>query len=407
MNILLINHYAGSPSLGMEFRPYYMANEWQKCGHNVLIVAASNSHVRSKQFQLKQNFEKHNIEGVNYLILKTPQYEGNTIKRIINIITFVWQLFKHKKMFANEFKPDVVITSSTYPFDIYPGKKIAKISGAKLIYEVHDLWPLSPMEFGGYSRWHPFIMTVQRAENFAYKYTDKVISMLPKAKEYMVAHGLKPEKFVYIPNGIMVKEWDVSRGIPDRLVALIQMLKKQNKTLIGYAGSHGLANALDSLLDAMKILENENVDLLLIGHGPEKERLIQRSKKMKLQNTHFINSVSKTLIPSLLDKLDILYIGLQKQPSFRFGISPNKLIDYMMAGRPVIQAIKAGNDMVSEAECGISIEPENPDAIADAVRYLISQPKETLKEMGEQGKKYCIANHDYKILAKKFLEVLK
>jgi len=407
MNILLINHYAGSPSLGMEYRPYYMANEWQKCGHNVLIVAASHSHVRSKQFQLKHSFKKYEIEGVNYLILKTPEYEGNTIKRVFNILTFVRLLFKHKKMFANEFKPDVVIASSTYPFDIYPAKKIAKICRAKLIFEVHDLWPLSPIEFGGYSKWHPYIMIMQKTENFAYKYADKVISILPNAQKYMMKHGLKLNKFVHVPNGIIVDDWNVNRDIPDKIAELIQTLKKQNKILIGYTGSHGLANALYSLVDAMKILENENVNLLLIGHGPEKEKLIQQTKNLKLQNIHFLNSISKALIPSLLDKLDILYIGLQNQPTFLFGISPNKLIDYMMAGKPIIQAVKAGNDIVSEAGCGISIEPENPGAIADAVRYLISLPNNFLHEMGEKGKKYCISNHDYGILAGKFLEVLK
>jgi glycosyltransferase involved in cell wall biosynthesis len=407
MNILLINHYAGSPSFGMEYRPYYMANEWQKCGHNVLIVTASHSHVRSEQFQLKYSFKKYEIEGVNYLILKTPEYEGNTIRRVFNILTFVRLLFKYKKMLANEFKPDVVIASSTYPFDIYPAKKIAKICGAKLIFEVHDLWPLSPIEFGGYSKWHPYIMIVQKTENFAYKNSDKVISILPKAQEYMMKHGLKSNKFVHIPNGIIVDDWNVNRDIPDKIAGLIQTLKKQNKKLIGYTGSHGLANALYSLVDAMKILESENVDLLLIGHGPEKEKLIQQTKNLKLQNIHFINSIPKALIPSLLDKLDILYIGLQNRPTFQFGISPNKLIDYMMAGKPIIQAVKAGNDIVSEAGCGISIEPENPGAIADAVKYLISLPNNFLYEMGEKGKKYCIANHDYRILAKKFLEVLK
>jgi len=406
MNILLINHYAGSPSLGMEYRPYFMAKEWQKHGHNILIVAASHSHVRSKQFNMKENFEKHNIEGVNYLVLNSPAYEGNTFKRLVNIMTFVWRLSKYKEMIVSEFKPDVVIASSTYPFDIYPAKKITNISGAKLIFEVHDLWPLSPMELGGYSRWHPFIISMQRAENYAYRYADKVISILPNTLEYMVKHGLQPEKFVHVPNGATIEQWDISREIPDVVSKLINMLKKQDKILIGYAGSHGLSNALDSLLDAMKILEKENVDLLMIGQGPEKEKLVQRTKMLKLQNVHFIPSINRTLIPSLLDKLDILYIGLRKQPVFQFGISPNKLIDYMMAGKPIIQAIKAGNDPVSEAGCGISVEPENPVDIAIAVRRLISLSAQTLKEMGENGKKYCMINHDYKVISQKFLKSL-
>ncbi len=407
MNILVINHYAGAPSIGMEYRHYHLAVEWQKKGHNVLIVAASNSHLRSKQFDFKSNIKNYTIEGINYLVLKTPEYEGNNFKRIINILSFVWRLSKQTKIIANEFKPDVVIASSTFLFDIFPAKKIARLSGAKLVFEVHDLWPLSPMELGGYSKWHPFIFAMQQAEDFAYKHSDKVISLLPRALDYMAERGLNPEKFVYIPNGIVVEDWNTDEEIPSEVFELIRNLKSQNRILIGYAGNHGIANALNPLIDAMKILENENVDLLLIGKGPEKENLIQHSKKLGLQNVHFITAVPKTVIPSLLDKLDILYVGLQNQPVFRFGISPNKLIDYLMAGKPIIQAIRAGNDIVSEAECGITIEPENPDAIFSAVMKLISLPVEILKTMGEKGKDYCLKHHDYMILADNFLEVLK
>jgi glycosyltransferase involved in cell wall biosynthesis len=287
----------------MEYRPHYLSKEWLKNGNNVLVVASSYTHFRSKQFQLKQKFEKHKIEGIDYFIIKTPVYKGHTLKRVFNITTFVWRLVRCIKVLVNEFKPDVVIASSTYCFDIYPVKKISKISGAKLIFEVHDLWPLSPIQLGGYSKLHPFIMTMQRAENFAYKHADKVISLLPNSMEYMVEHGLKPEKFVHIPNGINTEEWNTNMEIPDHVSELIQMLRKQNKVLIGYAGTHGVANALYSLVDAMKILEKENVDLLLVGQGTEKENLIRHAKELKLQNVHFINSVPKIFIPSILNKI--------------------------------------------------------------------------------------------------------
>ncbi len=406
MNILLINHYAGSPKLGMEYRPYYLANEWQRSGHKVLIVMASNTHFRSYQIQTEKKIENQNIEGINYCIIKSPPYTGHTLKRVINIIVFVWRLFKYRKKIVLKFNPDVVIASSTYVFDIYPAKRIAKISNAKLFFEVHDLWPLSPMELGGYSKWHPYIFVMQKAEDYAYKYANKVISLLPNAIDYMREHGLKENNFIYIPNGINIEEWKINEKIPGELDQLIRELKNQNKILIGYVGTHGLANALDSLVHSMKILETQNVELLLIGKGTEKDNLILLSEKLKLKNVHFINSVPKSLIPSILKKIDILFIGLQNQPLFRFGISPNKLIDYMMAGKPIIQAIKAGNDMVLEAGCGVSIEPENSEAIAEAVKKLIALPKINLQEMGENGKKYCIRNHDFRLLAKKYIEAI-
>ena len=406
MNILVINHYAGAPSYGMEYRQYYLTREWQRAGHNVLIVTASYTHLRSKQFPVSKKLEKILIEGINYLVLDTPYYEENNYKRIFNILSFILLLKRNWEKIATDFSPNVVITSSTFCFDIYSSKKIADKSGAKLVFEVHDLWPLSPMELGSYSKWHPFIFLMQRAENYAYKYSDKVVSILPKTLDYMIDHGLKKDKFVHIPNGICMEEWKIDNKIPLELSALLNNLKQQKKIIIGYAGNHGIANALNNLVDAMKSLQNENVVLLLIGKGQEKQNLKKRVREKNITNVHFISAVPKTVIPSLLDKLDILYVGLQNQPVFRFGISPNKLIDYMMAGKPIIQAINAGNDMVSEAGCGVSIEPENTEAIVNAIRHLITQTQESLIELGTRGKDFCTKNYDYKILANKFLEIL-
>ncbi|MDD2636212.1 MAG: glycosyltransferase family 4 protein [Bacteroidales bacterium] len=406
MNILLINHYAGSPEMGMEFRPYYMARAWEKMGHSVMIASASQAHVRNLQFNTNKPYEIRKVEGIQYFIIKTPAYSGNNISRIKNMWAFIKGLNKFKKVLANTFQPDVVIASSTYPLDIYPAKKIANLSNAKLIFEVHDLWPLSPMELGGYSKFHPFVIIMQKAENYAYKHSNTVISMLPNAFKHMEKHGLKKEKFKHVPNGIVVEEWDKHVAIPENFSALIKQEKDKGNKLIAYAGSHGVANALDSLLNAMITLKNQPVSLFLIGDGPLKNDLIQFTKSNNLSNVFFLPPVKKDIIPAILDKMDFLYIGLQNQSLFRFGISPNKLIDYLMSGKPIIQAIKAGNNIVADANCGLAIEPENPDAIANAVCQLLELPKERITELGHNAHKYCLLHHDYKVLAKNFIKYI-
>lgn len=407
MNILLVNHYAGSPQMGMEFRPHFMAKFWLKMGHNVLIVCASQAHVRNMQFDFSEDFQIKNIEGVDYFIIKTPKYSGNGLDRIKNMRAFIKGLNKFKSVIQKTIKADVVIASSTYPLDIYPCKKIAKLSNAKLVYEVHDLWPLSPKELGGYSSLHPFIMVMQRAENFAYKHSDVVISMLPNAFSHMKEHGLTEDRFRHVPNGIIVDDWNINKEIPTEFTELFNQQKAKNHKLIGYAGSHGVANALDSLLDAMIEIKQEPISLFLIGDGPLKSNLEKKAKDYELENVFFLKPVNKSLIPSILDKLDILYIGLQNQSLFRFGISPNKLIDYLMAGKPIIQAINAGNDIVGDAKCGISIEPENPEKIIDAILKLSKLSKAESDELGSNGKKYCLKNHNYEVLAEKFIEYIK
>jgi glycosyltransferase involved in cell wall biosynthesis len=102
--------------------------------------------------------------------------------------------------------------------------------------------------------------------------------------------------------------------------------------------------------------------------------------------------------------MDIAFIGWNRSPLYRFGVSPNKLFDYMMAGRPVVHAIDAGNDLVSESGCGVSVPPENPQAIANAILCLFKMSQKERKAMGQNGREYVKTHHDYSVLAKKFLE---
>ena len=408
MNILLINHYAGSIHYGMEYRPYYLAREWVFMGHTVTIAAASVSHVRNISPALHGAMTEEIIDGIRYLWFKTPAYAGNGVSRAINIFTFVIQLLLHRTWIAKTVMPDIVIASSTHPLDIIAARAIARKSHAKLIFEVHDLWPLSPIELGGMSPHHPFIILMQWAENLAYRTADIVISMLPKTMEHMVQHGMKPEKFVYIPNGVDVAEWhDAPGSMPDEHRHVFSILKAKGHFLVGYAGAHGLANVLDHFVDAAYQLQEYPVTFVLIGQGPEKDKLMQKVQLRKQTNVVFLPPVEKKAIPIILQEMDTLYIGLKEDPLFRFGVSPNKLMDYMMAAKPVIYAIRAGNNMVADSGCGISIPPEKPEEIVQAVLKLMNLSEEDRIEMGQRGKAYTLANHDYRVLAKQFIAALE
>ena len=408
MNILLINHYAGSPQHGMEYRPYYLAREWIRSGHNVHIVASSESHVRSHSPTLNnQNRLNETIDGINYTWYRTPPYSGNGIGRVRNIAVFIMCLFRESKIIAKTFKPDVVIASSTYPMDIWPAHRIAKLAKAKLVFEVHDLWPLSPMELGGMSKWHPFIMLVQQAENYAYHHAETILSMLPKVHDYMTSRGVPSSKLHIIPNGITPEEWQGMLPVLEASVnTLLMQHKNKGMTIIGYAGAHGVANALNFLLDAAKQLQNEKVIFALVGNGSEKKALQQKVKSESINNVLFIDHVKKNQIPALLQYFDIAYIGLQFQPLFRFGIAPNKLMDYMMAERPVLMAIDAGNDPITEAGCGLTIKPENSQAIVQGIHQLLALDKTERELMGRRGRDYILKNHTYPVLAKRFLQVM-
>ena len=257
------------------------------------------------------------------------------------------------------------------------------------------------------SAWHPFILVMQAAENRAYRVAHRVISMLPAAEAHMRQHGLAPGKFVYVPNGIDPVEWERSRdALPSPVRSALGAFRQRHPFLVGYAGAHGLANALDALVEAAAMLEPGS-GVVLVGQGPEKARLEALASGRRLGNVLFLPPVAKGAVPALLAEFDALYIGLQRQPLFRFGVSPNKLIDYMMAGKPVIHAIEAGNDLVAEAGCGLSVTPEEPAAVAGAARSLRAMSAEARSELGLRGRRHVLQNHAYPVLARRFLDALQ
>lgn len=403
MNILYINHYAGGPSYGMEYRPFYLAREWVRAGHAVTIVAASFSHVRAQQ----PHNARDELDGILYRWLPTPAYQGNGLGRVRNIWSFLRQMWQLATALASDCKPDAVIASSTYPMDIWVARRIARLAKAQLIYEVHDLWPASPMELSGMPWWHPFILLCQKAENDAYRDADCVVSMLPKVAEHMAQHGLDLRKLHIVPNGISPEEWpDLAEPLADPLASHLNALKNAGIAVVGYAGSHGLPNAMDVLLDAAVLLRNAPLSFVLVGSGHEKARLAQRVQSEELDNVALFDPIPKTQIPALLAQFDIAYIGWQRSPLYQYGIAPNKLMDYMMAGCAVLHSVEAGNDPVAEAGCGLTVAPESPQAVAQGLLQLAAATPQQRRHMGQRGRAFVLAHHTYPVLAQQFLEAM-
>ncbi|MBN1393471.1 MAG: glycosyltransferase family 4 protein [Pirellulales bacterium] len=408
MNILLINHYAGSITHGMEYRPYYLAREWVKQGHHVTIAAASYSHVRREQPALCGGLGEERIDGIRYVWLKTPRYSGNGVRRVLNMFCFLFRLWRHCRRVVGDYPPAAVIASSTYPLDIFPARRIAEKHGAKLLFEVHDLWPLTPIQIGGMSPTHPFVALLQFAENYAYRKSDRVISMLPGAFEYMREHGLTEDKFRYVPNGVDLAEWEGKHApAPEQHAECLRSLRREKRFIVGYVGGHQPSNALATLLEAAEMVHDYPVAFVLVGQGSEKERLRKYASDRAIANVVFLPPVPKSSVPGLLAAMDALFIGWKKIPLYQYGISPNKLLDYMMAGKPVIHAVSSSNDLVADSGCGISCAGEDSRAVGAAVLRLLDCSDAERAAMGQRGKDYVIGHHQYSFLAEQYLKAIE
>ncbi|MFQ5452904.1 MAG: glycosyltransferase family 4 protein, partial [Candidatus Zixiibacteriota bacterium] len=304
-----------------------------------------------------------------------------------------------------KFIPEVVIASSTYPLDIFPARKISRRFSAKLIFEVHDLWPLSPIELGDFSKYNPLMALFQWAENYYCRHAGKVVSILPNTLPYLEEHGLAKEKFVHVPNGVVIQN-ESAESLSAGEKQQIDEFSGRYKFIIGYAGAHGKANDLESFISALELLRDQGIAGVLIGKGNEKEALKAIVQRKKLENVLFLEPVRKNRIASLLKEFDALYIGLMNRPLFRFGLSPNKLFDYMLAGKPIIHAINSDWNLVEKAHCGVSCQAGDPDSIAHAIITLSSMSPEERIKRGENGFFYVRTNHSYEYLANKFLKAL-
>ena len=400
-NIWIINQYASTPETGMGGRHYYLAKELAKQGHKVYLIAAGFTHLLRQPLILENDFTVQPIcENFDFVWVKMAEYpDAHDKKRVLNWFKFTWKLLKLPKIIAD--KPDAILVSSPAPFMFLGAQRLAKKFKAKLAFEVRDIWPLTLVELGGYSPKHPFIRLMQWLEDKAYRDSDVVLSNLPNSVVHMVERGMNPNKFTWIPNGFDMAELENAQPLNENAVSALP----KDKFIVGYTGTLGVANALDTLIEAAEGLKDEtDIAFVLVGGGKEKPGLVEKAKGLK--NVIFIDPIPKQQIQSMLSEFDVCYIGCQDVSLYRFGTAPNKIPEYMFSAKPILQSCNDGYDYIKYAKCGESVKSQNPQAIADAVLQLKALTPEERQKMGENGRAYALANHDYAKLAQKLAQVL-
>ncbi len=406
MKILIISHFAGSPFHGMVFRNYVLAKEWIKQGCEVTIVSSGYSHVRSKQPFFKGRIGLETIDSIKYIWVWGPKYNSNgSFSRVFSMLVYTLQCLWLRLPLDDSY--DVIVCSSPHPFSIYPAKKIAKRYKACLIYDIRDLWPLTLQLLGNISEYHPFIMLMQQAEIYACKHADLVTSVLQNAKEYLIKKGLEPNKFLHVPNCIDANEFQRQQSLPSEYIKKLDRIKSESQFVIGYAGSLGIANALNIMIKTMSQIPS-NVSFVILGAGGEKENLIRLTEKMNLgSRVHFFSSVNREQVPCFLNYLDAGYVATNKPSLFHHGASPTKTLDYMMAGLPILYAVGDPNNSVELSGCGVNCEPGSIESLLQGIASMIKMSKQDLQDMGKLGYEWYMKHQLASVQAKKILDVLK
>ncbi|KNE28288.1 glycosyltransferase family 4 protein [Achromobacter spanius] len=406
-NIWYVHPYAGGPGVGRYSRPYYLARQWLQAGARATVFTPSFHHL----LDTPQMAGTRDIAGVAYEFVPARPYQGNGAGRLAHMAAFSLKMRLHVDKYARlHGRPDMIIASSPHPYVFLATHAVARKFGARSVFEVRDLWPLSLTELAGVSPTHPLVRFTGWVERYAHRHADTVVSLLPCTLEHMTATGLAPERWRYIPNGVHTDEVvHTASAEAHPTVKLARQWRETGRSVVVYAGALGRPNHVDSLVQAIARLRDqgdEKVAAIIVGRGELQETLRVTIAERNLgDRVALFEQMPKQAVLTLLAHADIGYISLRPEPLFRFGVSPNKLWDYMLARLPVLFALQAGNDPVHEAQCGVSVDPGEVGAIADGLRALSTLSEPERVAMGERGRTYVLAHHSYEALAQAYLQL--
>jgi glycosyltransferase involved in cell wall biosynthesis len=402
MNIWIFNHYATAPGNPGGTRHYDLSRYLAANGHSVTIFASSFNHQslsETVQFEENSNIESASYANVKFIWVKSRSYKKNGIDRILNMLSYSWRSYVHGKRLID--KPDVIIGSLVHPMAALVGYMLARKKGCLFYFEERDLWPQTLIDLGKISKYNPFILLLSWLEKFLYKKSKRIIVLFDKAVNYVTSRGVDAQKVLYLPNGVDLSRYQEHSELPESLIESLVPLS--GKFIAIYLGTHGKANNLDSILDAAKKLVNEeNIHFLCVGDGPEKNRLMQRTRDENIRNITFLNAIPKEWVPALLKRAHVGLLPLVDSPVFKWGISPNKLFDYMATGLPVILLCNLDGTPVENSGGGIVVKDNFSDKLAEGIVRLYNNPEQT-RNMGLRARKYVQEYHSWENLSKQLI----
>ena len=396
-----MNHYGALPSQSAGTRHYDLGVRMRQRGVTTTIFAAGFSHstLREEKLGRRPLRRIELVDGVRFVWVRTLPYRTNGVLRLLNMISYLGAVLVAQ---IGAGSPDVVIGSTVHPFAAVAGRLIALRHRVPFVYEIRDLWPQTLIDMGAIPERGLVAWVMRRIERVLVRDAAAVISLLPGINEYFIEQDLHPRQLAYIPNGAPGPASLAHAVPPPDLAATLRRWRADGLVLFGYVGALGAVNGLDTLLDAASQLQaagETRCRIVLVGAGREEPGLVSMARRLGLANVTFHAPVAKAAVPQLLSLFDVGLVHVRQNAVYRYGTSFNKLLDYMANGLPVISACKTAYDPVARAEAGLSIDPEDSSALADAMVTMASLPPDELAAMGARGQDYVSREHDLDKLA--------
>ena len=405
MNIWLINHYAVPPQYYPLARQTNFAKYLMRMGHDVTIFSASTVHNSDKDMITDgSKWREETVDGVHHVYIKCCAYQGNGLKRILNMCEFAWKLPGVCRKFS---KPDAIVATSMPPMSCAAGIRLAHKYGCKGIAEIADLWPDSLIAYGIAGKHNPAVLYLRRLEKHIYKKADAVIFTAEGSYDYIIEQGWEKdvprEKVFYINNGVDLETFEYNKehykiSDPD--------LENPDIFKVVYAGSIRRVNNLGLLLDAAEQVKNPKIKFLIWGDGDEREALQKRVENENISNVVFKGRVDKKYIPYITSLADMNFAHNEPSPLFRFGISFNKLFDYLAAGKPILSDFPCPYNPAVQFGAGISADDPSASNIAERIEEITDWTPEKYSGFCVNAKK-AASEYDFKNLTQKLINVIE
>jgi len=399
----LVNQFANTPELPGHTRQYEVAAGLVQQGWAVDVFASdfNLTQRRYRRLRFPQLWASERPAGIHWSWLWVSPYKGNDWKRQLNMASFCVHLLLRLLLvgFIGRISgggPDLILASSPQLPAAWTCLWIARALGVPFVLEIRDLWPQVLIDQGGKSPRSAMVRLLAWMEHQLYSGAHTVVVLAKGAETYVKERGARHT--TWLPNG------------PDLDLFQLQALTADTSVFtVLYAGAHGDANALDNVIEAARLLEQDiasNIRFIFIGDGPEKQALILQAEG--LSNVHFENPVPKAQIPALMAKADAILLSLRDVPLFRYGVSPNKLYDAYALGRPVITTVAGAiNQEVEEHLVGVTASPGDPQALAIAIEKLASTPHNEREAMAQRARHLAETTYSRQRINARYNELLR
>jgi colanic acid biosynthesis glycosyl transferase WcaI len=412
MKILYVSQYF-PPEMGAPAaRADELSRHWAGAGHEVTVLTGFPNHptgvvppeYRDRFRRLVVREQTGGVNVVRTWLLPFPNRKAH--ERMLNYTSFCASAASTGLFLP---RPDVVIATSPQLLVGLSGWWLARSKRVPFVFEVRDLWPESLAAVGmgdGNSLLH---RALAKIAGFLYRHSDRVVVVTPAFEDYLVEHWRVPRKKIsVIENGAETQLFAPEPFTGEPATGLRKELRAEGKFVVSYIGTMGMAHGLETIVNAAAQLRDTNPEIvfLMLGEGAEKERIAALAQGRSLNNMRFVDQQPREKIPGYICASDVCLVLLKKTDLFKTVI-PTKMLEFMSCGRPVILGVDGqARTILEEARGGLVIEPENSDALVNAICYLAGN-REIARELGQNGREHIVRKFSRRQTAEKYIRVLE